>query len=139
MTTLIVGMGSPIRGDDAAGLSLVASLQSPNAVGIAGDPLAVMDLWDGYDRVVIVDAMRSGRPPGTIARVDLDAGPTDVRFSSTHAMGPLDVLSIAQALDRLPDTVEVIGIEIGHLRHGADMSQPVKDAIALLAEELRDA
>ncbi len=35
-----------------------------------GESLGLLDIWQGADAVVLVDAIRSGARPGTIHRID---------------------------------------------------------------------
>jgi hydrogenase maturation protease len=98
-----------------------------------------MDLYELWTAIV-VDAMRSGAPPGTVRFFDVSAtalpGET---FSSTHSFGPAAGIEIARALGRLPATIEVIGIEAGDLAVGAELSPGVAEAVRSLSKELSDA
>ena len=102
--------------------------------------LGLIDLWGDEDDVVIVDAMKSGAPTGTVARIDAitDQLPKGV-FSSTHAFGPAAVVELARTMDRLPRSLVVYGIEAGHVEFGVAMSPEVVAAVSLVAEELQDA
>ena len=59
----VIGCGNPEAGDDAVGLLAVraarASLPSSIDVVEAGLALRVLDLLDGVDAVVVVDAVRA--------------------------------------------------------------------------------
>ena len=66
MTYSVVGLGAPDRGDDAIGLVVAEQLaeRGVRAVQVKA-PLDLLDLFDGHDTVFVVDATRSGTPPGT--------------------------------------------------------------------------
>jgi hypothetical protein len=76
----VVGVGSPDRGDDGAGPAVARRVE--RAVGgtagvtiVAGtDPLHLLDAVAGVAEVHVVDACRSGAPPGTVHRLDATAG-----------------------------------------------------------------
>ena len=70
MKTLIVGVGSPILGDD--GIGIAAARQCKNlyhrnkdvdVVEIGTGGLSLLDIVQGYDRLILLDAIISGSPP----------------------------------------------------------------------------
>ena len=64
--------------------------------------------------MLIVDAIRSGAPPGTVHRVDASQAPVPERLrssSSTHAIGVAEAIELARALGRLPAQVVLYGVE----------------------------
>ena len=73
--TLVIGVGNPWRGDDAAGLRVAALLQAHAdeafvVVEQSGEGAALMEAWQDAARVILIDAVRSGAEPGTIHRLD---------------------------------------------------------------------
>ena len=69
----VIGIGNPYRHDDAAGLVVLASLsqrfaaeQRIRLVELDGEPVRLIQSWEGSDTVLIIDAVRSLHPPGTI-------------------------------------------------------------------------
>lgn len=139
MTRMLIGIGNPDRGDDAAGWEVAAAVTTWTTTRTQGD-LALIDQWDPGDEVVIVDAMHSGQPSGTTSRYDAatDRLPSGT-FTSTHSVGPAEIVELARALDRMPRSMTVIGIEIEATEHGAPMSPSVTRAVATLVEELEHA
>ena len=86
----------------------------------------------GVDEAVIVDAVRSGAPTGTIHRFDAGAGPLPASLrgvASTHHVGLAEALELARALGRLPARTTVYGIEGISFDAGAPVSAPVVAAI----------
>jgi hydrogenase maturation protease len=131
---LVVGVGNELRGDDAAGL-LVA-----RAVGgreLSGDPVGLLELWDGAPRVVVVDATRSGAAPGTIRTIDgvRERLPLTSRFEG-HTGGVAEAIALARELGRLPDELLLVGIEGASFELGRAVSEPVRAAVAQLTREL---
>ncbi len=78
-----------------------------------GEPVGLIEEWTGADEVIVVDAVSSGAPPGTIHRLDPLAEPIPAALSqgSTHAFGLAETIELARALDRLPRRLTVYGIE----------------------------
>ena len=141
----VVGVGSAWRGDDAAGLAVAAALRDERPGGVeavehaAGDPAALIDLWDGAADVVVVDAVSSGAAAGTVHHFDACAGPLPAELfgSSTHALGLADAVELARALDRLPARLRIVGIEGRAFGHGAGLTPAVEHAVARVVSELR--
>ncbi len=120
MKTLVVGLGNPILSDDAVGLHVAAALRPILAawadVDVAEDEwggLRLMERLAGYDRAVIVDAMRTGAPPGTVRRLTPDDLPTCHSSSSHDTSLPVALEVGRRAGARLPETgdITLVGIE----------------------------
>jgi hydrogenase maturation protease len=91
------------------------------------DPSRLIEEMAEAELVIVVDAVRSGAPPGTVIVVETGAGrpPLPARSgptaAGTHGIGLADALELARALDRLPPRVVVVGVEA----HGFDIGAPV--------------
>jgi hydrogenase maturation protease len=136
---LVAGVGSPERGDDAAGLAVVRGLAgSVDTLQIVGDATALLDAFAAAAHVVVVDAADSGDPPGTVRRFDARAAPVPdrTRSCSTHALGVPDAIELARALGRLPDRLEVLAIAGADFTLGAPLTPEVRRAVADLTREL---
>jgi hydrogenase maturation protease len=146
---LIVGIGNTRRGDDAVGLRVARRLQPHGGRGGIdvlehdGEPLALLEIWDGARAVVLVDAIRSGAAPGAIARIEASAAavPASLRSgASTHAIGLAEAIELARALRRLPARVVVFGVEGRSFDRGRALSAEVEASVgALAAAVLREA
>ena len=140
---IVIGVGNAWRGDDGAGLAVARRLAELSPAGvevheIEGDATALMDVWSGADRVVIVDAAQSGASPGTVRRFDVHAAALPARLlrTSTHAFGVTDAIELARALGRLPAAVDVYAIEGASFAAGDAMTPSVERAAAALAVTL---
>ena len=130
---LVAGVGNLFLGDDGFGPEVVRRLGGlpPYAravdYGIRGMHLAY-DLLDGYDALVVVDAV-PGTPPGrvTVLQVDReDLGPGEF---DAHGMTPVAVLA---SLDRLGGTLPatyVVGCHAATVAEGIGLSAPVAAAV----------
>jgi hydrogenase maturation protease len=126
---VLVGVGNAARGDDAAGLLVARRL---GGIELEGDASALLELFDGVLEAIVIDAVRSGAPPGTIHRFDASEAPlpASVRSSSsTHAVRISEAIELARALGRLPARVVVYGIEGARFEAGALMTDSVVAAI----------
>ncbi len=101
------------------------------------EPLGLIDRWQGATATVLVDAIRSGAPPGTIHRIDVSAAPLPAPLgssSSTHAVGLDEAIELARALGRLPASIVVYGVEGADFDSGSALSAPVGAVVPALAE-----
>jgi hydrogenase maturation protease len=152
--TLVVGLGSPDQGDDAVGLVVARGFEasSPDGarVAIHEDPTALLHLWEGFDEVVVIDAVMTGRPPGAITVMEVGAGKAQLPPESwaatgrggTHAFGLATAVELARVLGQLPRRLTVVGIEAASFAQGTELSPEVAvsvdDAVAIVGAVARD-
>ena len=105
-----------------------------------GEPVGLIEDWTGADAVIVIDAVSSGAPPGTIHRLDPLSEPIPAGLSqgSTHAFGLAETIELARALDRLPARLLVYGIEGGCFDAGDQLSPPVRAAVDAVRDELQE-
>ena len=141
MSTCVIGVGNELRGDDAAGLAVIRLLDGANAElrVCEGEPISLLDAWQGVERVVLVDAMRSGAPPGTVRVIEVGDEPLPPELSqpSTHLLGVAEAVELARSLDRLPPHLIVYAIEGERFDAGAPLTTPVANAAEQVAAEIR--
>lgn len=131
---VVIALGNAYRGDDGAGLELLRRLRSDPPLGVelreaGGDPLALIDLWDGAALAVVLDSAVSGGTPGTLHRVEAAEGALakDLGRCSTHGFGIGEAAELAGSLGRLPRRLVVYAIEGAAFGHGDGLS-PVVEA-----------
>jgi hydrogenase maturation protease len=144
-TTLVVGLGNPILGDDGVGWRVAeavkARLDDPDVevlcLSLGG--LALMEHLSGYRRVIIIDAMTTGAAAGTLHQ--MSAREMD-ELSVQHTASVHDLsLSAALAFGRelgldLPKDIRLVGVEAKpEFDFGETLSEPVEQAMpaAILA------
>jgi hydrogenase maturation protease len=114
----IIGIGSPF-GDDACGLAAARRLAEEPPAGaevvVADRPgAALIDLLDSVDATILIDAVRSGSPAGTLHDLDLRTLlRSAARPVSSHDLGVAATIQLADALGRLPARGRLLGIEAG--------------------------
>jgi hydrogenase maturation protease len=154
MTILIAGIGNPWASDDGVGGEVVRRLQERLAAKpLAARPavrllalprpdVALIDAIGDCERLIVVDAVRSGAPPGTLHRVAWAPGSVEdrgVARASSHGLGVREVLELAAAMDKLPARVELWGVEIVSTEPGQGLSPAVTAALPGLVERLLSA
>lgn len=143
---IVIGVGNPDRGDDAAGRWVARRLAPLLAgrVSVAeqdGEATMLVDALDGAAMAVVVDACASGAPAGTVTRFDVSEAPLPARASalSSHGLGLAEALELARVLGRLPSRCLVYSIEGHDFAPGAPLSPTVAAAVeSVAAYILRD-
>jgi hydrogenase maturation protease len=143
--TTVLGVGNAWRRDDGAGLEVARRLgrDPPRGVRVlehVGEPSGLLDAWEGEGAVVIVDAVSSGAEPGTIHRLDALARPLPARLfrASTHHLSVAEAVELGRALGRLPQRLEIYGIEGRDFTAGSGLAPEVELAVERVAVELRE-
>ena len=140
---LVVGVGNPDRGDDGAGLLVARMLRDrlPPDVRIEerlGGAAELIELLREADQAVLIDAMVSGAPAGTIRRFDCAVG--DVApgrgQASSHGLGVAEAVGLASALSCLPAVCLIYGVEAAEFSPGSDMSDAVVDGAEAVADRI---
>ena len=129
---LIIGCGNRQRGDDGAGILVAERLRN---LGIpaetrSGEAADLIEAWRGADNVIVVDAVVTGAPVGTVQAWDARQPLASVRTTaSTHGLGVAEAIELAQVLHCLPARLQVYGIEGRRFEPGAEISPEVQRAI----------
>ena len=137
---LVIGIGNELRGDDAAGLLVARQIraQQPEiqVLESSADPMTLMEAWEGEQRVILVDAVESGSPPGEIHRhaAHEQALPADFFHCSTHSIGVAEAVEFARNLSRMPAELIVYGIEGADFQSGAEVHPAVSASVNTLTE-----
>ncbi len=146
-----MGLGNLLMSDDGVGVRVAEELRKtdlPPSVEVydAGTPgLSLINLIDGYDKAVLIDAVRLNGPPGTVYRFEFD----DTLFdqnppSSMHELDAVFALKLAKRIGKAPKKIVVIGVEPKKVELGLDLSKEVESSIpkvieAVLREVVDDA
>jgi hydrogenase maturation protease len=146
MKTLIIGLGNPLVTDDTVGLRVAAELKKLLAgqpeVEVAEDywgGLRLMEQMIGYDRAIVIDAITTGAPPGTIHHLTPDDVPTQ-RSASAHDVNLSTALEFGrQAGVPLPENrhILLVAIEVQDiLTFGETCTPAVQAAVVPAAREV---
>jgi hydrogenase maturation protease len=140
---LVAGIGNVFLGDDGFGVALAARLarrELPPGVEVVDYGIRGMDLayalQDGWDAVVLLDAVPRGRAPGTLYVIEPEPGDDDpIGSPDAHGMDPVRVLALARALGGPLPRVLVLGCEPQTRMTGdedeivAALTEPVRAAL----------
>ena len=148
VSCIVIGIGNELCADDGVGQAVVRQLQAEGVAGAvavaAGCPgLGLLDLLAGYDRAILVDAVVSGAPPGTVHRFGLgDLPDRSLLPLSLHGLNAIDALALGQVVspEALPREVIIVGVEIADrtpFREG--LSPAVAAAVGSAADAVKKA
>lgn len=154
-TVLIVALGHGARHDDGVGAELVRRLEGHlpahvATVDLGPNPLRLLEVFERAAelgaRVIVIDAVVSGADPGTIHRFTgrevLEWTGSVHAATSSHGFDLATTLALADRLDRLPDDLVILGVEVGDVSPGEGLSSAVRSvverALARLVDEMAD-
>ena len=135
-SAMLIGIGNEFRSDDGVGILAARRFREKNLPGIAvvestGEAAALLDAWTGMKTVIIIDAVLSGAPPGTIHRIDARRQSVSQELFpfSTHALGLAHAVELARSLGKLPINIVIYGIEGKQFSAGSSLSPEVQEAL----------
>jgi hydrogenase maturation protease len=138
---IVIGVGNPYRRDDGLGPYVIDRLRElglPDSVLAVsrGETTELMDLWDGADLAIVIDAVRS-EPchPGRIHRLTVFDPPGE-RSRAAHGLDLGDAVELARVLGRLPTRLVLFAVEVSDTGYGVGPSSAVAEAAERVAEEI---
>jgi len=141
----VLGIGNNLLRDDGAGIHALARFAAGNDDegvdcldgGTVG--LALLDRLSHLDGLVALDAMRLGKPPGTVTVLEGEAMDAHLRKqrNSVHEVGLSDLLDVLRLRGDLPDHRALVGIEPADMDWGTEPTEVVAQAIPRAADEAR--
>jgi hydrogenase maturation protease len=144
VSTLVLGIGNTLQGDDGLGVRVVEKLVKRKLPGwvevreIGTPGLGLINEWQGWQKVIIIDATEMGEPPGTWKRFN----PLEVILVSEdclyslHEPGLTQALQLAEAMDMLPEEIVVYGVEPGQVDWGENLSPAIQNTLPELVEKI---
>jgi hydrogenase maturation protease len=143
---MIIGIGNEYRSDDGAGLLVARRLREILSAPVkiieqSGEGAALVEAWKDLQNVILIDAVHSGAEPGTIFRFEAhqQAIPAQFFHYSTHAFSVAEAIELARALNQLPASLIVYGIEGKNFTAGIGLSPEVEKVVSeVVARIVRD-
>jgi hydrogenase maturation protease len=148
---LLIGLGQELRSDDGAGIAAVRSWQAeyPQTaahplvrVALLNTPgLSLLDMLEGVQFALIVDAIRSDKSPGAVSIVEEAQLESFIDGTGTaHGFGVAETLNLGRALEpeKLPERLILLGIEAGDLSLGQGLTRDVEAALPIAARSIQE-
>ena len=143
--TAVLGLGNLVHSDDGVGVHAIQRLQRdprvpPGIVLLDGGThgLGLLPHVLGFSRLLVVDAVDAGEPPGTVVRFEGSALHGLPGKSSVHQLGFADMMVALKLLGEAPPELVVFGVQPLSTEWSSELTPPVLEALpALLDAVLR--
>jgi hydrogenase maturation protease len=129
---LIAGIGNVLMGDDGVGVHALAALQQEPIPGVTLLDLGTailhgLSFVETAERVLLIDAVHGGQPPGTIYNFEAGEAGCLPPNSSIHALGLREAMRFLSR--RSPPPMSIIGVEPQVITYSLELSAPVQAAL----------
>jgi hydrogenase maturation protease len=144
----VLGIGNPLCGDDGIGIRIIQEMRNSGMDktidlidgGTAPDLFSLLD--EKLEKLIIVDALKGGKKPGSIYRLVItDENIAEESPASLHGLGVLDSLKMMKRLDLHRPEVIILGIEPVDTSHSLKLSHLLEalipDIIYSIEKEIR--
>jgi hydrogenase maturation protease len=144
MKVLVLGIGNLMRTDDGIGVRVVQLIEEryrfPEQVTVMDGGTLGLDLlpWiEDAQRLLIIDAVDTGAPPGTLVRLTGAEIPQALEVKlSPHQLGLRDLLTVASLLGQAPGETVLWGVQPESVEMALQLSPPVEAQLEPLVEKL---
>jgi hydrogenase maturation protease len=139
--TVVIGVGNTILSDEGVGVHAARLLQSdprvPAGVTILDGGTIGLELIpyaSDASRVLLLDAMNSGKAPGTLARMTGKDLLGTTGGWSAHQLGVADLIAALFLMSTSPQDIVVLGVQPANTDWGTSLSPEVEAALVPLIE-----
>ncbi|MCB2223247.1 MAG: HyaD/HybD family hydrogenase maturation endopeptidase [Actinobacteria bacterium] len=135
--SVVLGVGNVLNRDEGLGVHALRLLEGRLPDGgpveaIDGGVLGLnlLPLVEECERLLVLDAVDRGAPPGTLVEMDRDEIPlfAGVKMSQ-HQITMQEVLGLAQVRGKLPPVLRLVGLQPEDLSIGIEMSVAIEAAL----------
>jgi len=141
MLTVILGIGNELLGDEGVGVHAIRLLKEeklPGRTRCVEAGTAILDVLpelEEADRIIILDAMKDGSPPGTVYRAPFEECSGARCIASMHGFDIFRVMVLAGR--SVPPPTVVFGMEPQEVSWSMQLSPAVADSMPHLLEAVR--
>jgi hydrogenase maturation protease len=145
----VLGIGNILLTDEGFGIRVIEKLfaeyEFPDHVSLVDGGVLGINLLGVIaeaQHLIVVDAVKNKQPPGTLYRLEKDELPERILLkNSLHQTDFLETLTLCQAIDKVPQSTVVLGVEPEDiLTHSVEMTPTVAarvdDMMDLVIREL---
>ena len=142
-TTLILGIGNYLMGDEGIGVHIANRLEHenlPEGVSVLDGGTGgfhLLGYFENYDHLILVDATLDGNTPGTIRLIKPKFAQDFPPAMSTHDIGLKDMVTALQLLDKMP-VIDLFVVSIESIQQqGIELTEEVKKVVPLIIHEIK--
>lgn len=137
---LIAGLGNQLLKDDGVGVHVANELKKHKIDGAVVVDVGTsinnsLEIFQEAKTVIFIDAMEAGYFPGTVYQLKKRAHKNKNDVSAMHESSIIESLRLIRQ-DEMPE-IHVIGVEPRDIELGIDLSEPVKESIPKICNQVR--
>jgi hydrogenase maturation protease len=140
---LVLGIGNYLMGDEGIGVHVAERLQEDESLrdidivdgGTGGFHL--LEYFETYETVILVDATLDDNPNGTIRLIKPRFAQDFPKAMSTHDIGLKDMVSALQLMDKMP-TIYLFVVSIESLQQqGIELTAELEAVVPAVMEKIK--
>jgi len=144
LSVLVLGIGNLLMTDDSVGVRVVQHLAAtyrfpPEVTVLDGGTLGLdlLPYLEGVELLLVVDAVDTGGPPGTMVRLTGDDIPLALETKvSPHQMGLKDLLTVAFLQGHIPREMVLWGVQPDSIEMSLELSPVVAEKVDVLQDRV---
>ena len=143
-TTLILGIGNYLMGDEGIGVHVANKLSQekfPEHISVLDGGTGgfhLLEYFETYHHVILIDATLDGNTPGTIRLIKPKFAKDFPPAMSTHDIGLKDMVSALQIMDKMPE-IDLFVVSIESIQQqGIELTPEVEKIIPVVIKEIKN-
>ena len=146
-TTLVAGIGSPFGADQLGWQVIDALLKHPQTDAMLSHcqfskldrpGAGLIEMLQGYEQVILIDAVQAGKPRGTVIRLDAEQIGEQAAGLSSHDFGVAEAIALGRAMGDMPGEIVLFGLDAGGKPEVAFGAGEVDELIGWVVDELNE-
>ncbi len=147
MKKVVLGVGNTLLSDEGLGIKALHMLRKrkdlpEDVVLVDGGTLSLnlLDNWERIDKLIIIDTIKGGKPPGTVYKLRVKVKELldfyQNKRLSLHQINLYDLFYMAHFLEKFPEELIIFGIEPESFEPSLELSKRVREGLPKLLEEI---
>lgn len=142
MKTLILGFGNPILTDDGVGIRIAHKIKEENpyleVIETSEAGIALIDYVTGYDKLVIIDSIKTEEKPGELYKLELEDLKPAAYFSSSHGLDIATAFKLGDSLGyKMPKHISLYAVEIrDNTTFGEECTEEIEKRIPFITKQI---
>lgn len=142
---LIMGIGNYLMGDEGIGVHVARLFEEktdlPQNVDVLDGGTGgfhLLEYFEDYPRVILIDATLDNRPAGTIRLIKPKFSSDFPRAMSTHDIGLKDMVESLIIMEKLPK-IYLFAVSIAEIQpQSIELSEPINQVVPMIEKEIMD-